>query len=195
LSVLRALAVTFAAVGLLAACAQPVPSKRYDPISFAHKPAIELDVAQVTIVNDFHPPAGLPHVEGEMPVSPEQALEQWATDRLSAQGTAGEARFIIKNASVVESHLKTTQGIQGFFTKDQSEKYDGQIEVRLEVYSPGRNSDGFVVTKASRTITVPEDISVSGLRDSWYKLVQEMMLDFDAETEATIRARLRPFLF
>ena len=38
--------------------------------------------------------------------------EQWASDRLRAAGGPGELRFVIKRASVVETELPRTTGIQ-----------------------------------------------------------------------------------
>lgn len=94
--------------GLLGACTTPVSVPRYADITFAHLPKIKLDVAKITVVEAYENKVTDPNVEGEFPVPPMQMAAQWAKDRLEPVGTSGELIFTIKDASVVEVPLKTS---------------------------------------------------------------------------------------
>lgn len=190
-TVCAALGVAAAAAG----CAQPVPPPSRPPLIYSHLGPLEFDVADLQIVAEYQSPLVRPNVEHEMPVSPQQALERWANDRIATVGSSGVARFIILNASVKEVELQRTDGVKGYFTVDQSERYEARVEVRLEVNSPNRGANGFVNVAVNRSITVPEDASLRQREDTWYKLVQELMVDFDNEMEKSVRARLRGMMY
>ncbi len=159
--------------GLLAACETAVPTKQFPDLRYTHLPAISLAVSRVEVVEQYQSSTVKPHVEAEFPVLPARAASQWVKDRLSAVGGTDIVRATVTKASVVEVPLKRSSGVRGAFTKDQSERYDATLAVKIEILGSrgqaARNrfvgghsvTDGFrrCVAGGSRTDLVSHDRS------------------------------------
>jgi hypothetical protein len=181
-----------AAVGLAAAC-QPVKPPGFQPISFADKPTISLDVGRVDVVRQYVPPGKAPNVEHLFPVDLMVSAERWARDRLRPVGVGGLARVIIKEASVTEVQLPRTTGIRGALTTDQSERYDGVMELEVEVvHNDGRR--GSVASRTNRSRTVPENVSLQERETVWYQMTETMMRELDSALERQMRDHLASLL-
>ena len=181
-----------AAVLLVAAagCATPAPAPE-PQLGYAHLGPIRLDVAGIEIVDAYLPPLREPHVEHEFPVSPAEALQRWAQDRLVAAGRERGARFVIRDAAVREVRLPRKKGLRGLFTTDQSERYDGRVAVALEIRSQ-RSSfrDAIVEAVAERSRTVPEDASVEERERVFLQLTEDLVASLNGEIEKQIAAHL-----
>ena len=97
------------------------------------------------------------------------------------------------DASIVESQLAREQGITAFFTTQQSQRYDGRVEVKIVCQSPSGQT-GYAQAMASRSSTVPEDISLAGREETWDKLVRGMMEDLDNRLTHAVQDGLGPML-
>ena len=187
----------FAAMALLGVmlggCASQVPVKP-PSVSFADRAPINLDVAVIDVVDQYHPPMAKPNVEHLAPNSPGQAVRRWAKERLRAVGSSGSAQVIVLDASIVESQLAREQGITSYFTAQQSQRYDGRVEVKIVCQSPTTGLTGYAQAMASRSSTVPEDISLAGREETWDKLVRGMMEDLDNRLSQAVRDGLGPML-
>ncbi|MCC7016561.1 MAG: hypothetical protein IT564_05105, partial [Rhodospirillales bacterium] len=119
-----------AALGLavLAGCETQVPAQKLPDLTFAHLPPLQLAVQRVELNSRFAPTLRAPNVEHTFPVPPARALEQWANQRLKAVGGNAQARFTILDASVTETKLPRDTSMRGYFTKQQSERYDAKVE-------------------------------------------------------------------
>jgi hypothetical protein len=183
--------VGMAVVGIaLAACQTAVSPPAFAPISFADKPPINLDVGRIDVVRMYVPPGKSPNVEHEFPVDLIVTTERWARDRLRPVGVGGQARVIVKQASVVEVPLPKSTGIRGALTTDQSERYDAVMEIEIEiVHNDGRR--GVVSARTNRSRTVPESVSLQERDTVWYQMTETMIRDLDATLESQIRENLR----
>ena len=131
---------------------QPIPQFR--ELTYSQLGPIRLSVDEVEIINAYQSALQDPYVEHRFPTPPGAAARRWAEDRLIASGGQGaRAVFTILDASVVESRLEPTTGVKGFFTKDQSERYDATLAVRLDVFDSGgaRRGTTTVTARESRT--------------------------------------------
>ena len=183
-----------AAILLVAAagCASPAPAPA-PQLGYAHLGPIRLDVAGIEIVDAYLPPLREPHVEHQFPVSPAEALLQWAQDRLVAAGRERRARFVIRDAAVREVRLPRKKGLRGLFTTDQSERYDGRVAVALEIRS-GRNfRDAIVEAVAERSRTVPEDATVEERERVFLHITEDLVASLNGEIEKQIAAHLAPY--
>src|SRR5262249_58128982 len=117
----------------LAACVPPATNPSSPDIRFTDQPKLRLDVATIEVVDDYHPTFQAPNVAHLFPVPPQRAAENWAHDRLEATGTTRRARVRILDASVKETELPRSQGLSATFTKEQSERYDGVIEIAIDI--------------------------------------------------------------
>lgn len=188
---------TFAWIAILgaslAACQTAVNPPGFQPVSFADKPLINLDVGRVDVVRMYVPPGKAPNVEHLFPVDLMVSAERWARDRLRPVGVGGQARVIVKEASVVEVPLQRTSGVRGALTTDQSERYDGVMEIEIEVvHNDGRR--GSVASRTNRSRTVPENVSLQERETVWYQMTETMMRELDAALERQMRDHLASLL-
>ena len=181
---------TLAVVG----CETPVDQQTFPEQTFQHLPPISLDVREIDIIHLFEPPLKAPHIEHEMPVPPQIAVERWVVDRLRPTGTSGRAVITIRDASVVETRLKQLGGIKGTFTTEQSERYEAKVEVVIEAADGKGLRSATAVATSLRNRSVPENATLRERRNLWYELTERLMSDFDRTFEAQIRKHLTAFL-
>jgi hypothetical protein len=184
----------FAAAALLAACQNGPGRPTYPQLSYAHLAPIRLNVADVQVERVYASPGTKPNVEQLFPVPPADAAERWARERLAAAGADGVATVKILQASVVEVALPRTQGMRGAFTTDQTERYDGVLEVAVEVSSRTTGRRAMVSSRAQRSRTVPEDITLNEREKVWFEMTEALMNDLNASLERQIYDNLGPFV-
>lgn len=183
-----------AAAGLAAGCARPDPTVRFADLTFTGRAPIVLDAARLEIVDEYRMPLADPNVEHRAPLAPAAATERWARDVLRASGPGGRAVFRITNGSLVESRLKTTGGVQGWFKVDQAERYDASVGGRLDLYGADGRPLGNAEAQATRYQTIAEDASLNDRQRLWYALVEATVNDFATSMEAAIRGKLAPYV-
>ena len=169
-------------------CSNPPPRPVYTDIRFSGEP-LRLDVADVLPVEENYKPGfKAPNVEHLFPVVPVRALEFWPRDRLRAAGSRNHARFTILNASVRETELPKTPGLQGTFTREQAQRYDAVIEARLDIVDEARFVSHSTSARVTRSQTVPEGISPNEREKIWYDMTRGLMTEFDQAMEQNIRS-------
>lgn len=188
----RALGAGAIGLALIGGCAGPEP-QRLAPLSFAERGSIRLDVARLETETTYVAPLAPPHVEHLAPVLPESALKRWAADRLQVAGIGSRtARFVITEASIVETRLPRTPGLAGAVTVDQGSRFELRIAAALEIQggaTGGRQSAGASAT-VTRTRTLREDATLNERDRALYDLVRLAMADFDAEMDRQLRRQL-----
>lgn len=163
-------------------------------VDFTGRDPIVLDVASIEVESAYAPPMQPPNVDHEIPLSPSDAVRLWASARLKAGGPQGKARIIIRDASIVELDLKTTKGIKGWFTKDQSQKYEGKIQVDIVVEGTSRGVTGSVSAAVARATTVAEDVTLAQREKTMLELVRDLAGDLDVELDKSIRTNMFPVI-
>lgn len=181
---------------LLTACqTQPAPPPNQFPeISFRSAPPFRLTVSGVEVVREYVPPMAYPNVDHRFPVPPAAMAERWAADRLSPAGGAHRARYIVKQASVVEVQLPMKSGITGAFTTQQAYRFDAVLEVELHILNDRGFREGQVTARVEQHQTAAEDISQSDREKLWFAMTQALARDLDAELDKNIRAGLPRFI-
>ena len=127
---------------VLTGCNVAPVRNQFPQLSFRHLPPIQLEVRNLEVDTAYRPPLELPNVEHEFPVPPAETAAQWARDRLEPVGTIGTARYIVREASVLETELETSGGVKGLFTTDQGRRYDAQVAAELEIIGEDGSVDG-----------------------------------------------------
>lgn len=189
-SPLKNLFAAVVALALLAGCETPPPPSGFPQLSYVHLPPIKLDVAEVKIISEYRSPGVAPNVEHLFPVKPLDAAERWSRERLKPVGRTGLARVTIRRASVVEVPLSRSTGLRAILTTDQTERYDGVIEIAIAILDGAGRQIGAVVSRAQRSKSVPEDISLYDREQTWFDMVEAMMNDINASLEAQIKRYL-----
>ncbi len=171
----------------LGACTTPLPQSRFPQITYKHLPPISLDVAEISVEDEYKAPGIPPNVDHLFPVRPAAAATAWGRDRLVAAGTGRRLRYIVREASAVETALKTKEGLTGVLTVDQSERYEMRIVVELQIINDDGRTEGTANAQVERSVTVPEDSKLSEREKVWFKLVEDAMKELDAQLEKTIK--------
>ena len=191
--VLSRLAVVLPLLAAAASCALDAPGNRFEEISYSDLPAIGLDVGTIEIEQAYRGTGQAPHVELRFPVRPGDAARRWAEDRLAARGDRLTFRYVVRQASAVETALPRTEGVTGLLTTDQSERYETHIIVDMQILD-GRQVKGTASAEARRSVTVPENITLSERERAWYKLTQDVMNDLNDQLETTIKSAFFPYI-
>ena len=181
---------------VLTACNTPVSLPVYPDITFQHKAPLRLDVSRIEVIESaatdtVQPPKR--DIRASLPISPLAAMSNWASDRLVAAGGPGTARVLIIENEFVETPLDLTKGVQGIFTTDQSERYEGLMTVKIEIVGDALRS-GFVQARAASTRTVPEDYTLNQREQTLYDMVASMTRALDERLEQEMRANMSVFL-
>ena len=184
-----------AALVLVAACSSKPAVQHLPELSFTNRPPIALNVAQLEIVSQYQPPGRAPNYEHLMPISPEAAIIRWAKDRLRPVGTTGTARVVIKDAPVLRVDLKTDTSVKGMFKDEQSERYDGTLEVTVEILDNRHLPIGAEVTaRATRSRTLNEDATVNERDKVLFDVTESMARDIDTQLDGLIRSYLNKWV-
>jgi hypothetical protein len=176
------------------ACETAAPPPRLPQMSFAHLTPIKLDVTRIETVSEFQPSFQPPNVEHLFPTSPEMAARRWIQDRVQPTGRGRLARFIIHEASAVETKLKTDKGFGGSFKNEQSERYDLALSATLQILDERHMPVANANARVTRSRTVLEDTSLAKREQIWFEITEAMLKDFDREIEANIRQYMAPYI-
>lgn len=189
----RLVFVTLVSAGLTA-CASPM-APQFPELTYTHLPTITLGVASIEVVDLTTQSGTGTHVEDRMPVAPKRALQNWARDRLKAGGVSGVAKFIIEDASVVETDLKRSSGLKGVFTTEQAERYVAKVHVSIKLEGVPRVSQAYAEARVDRSQTVGEDATINVRDQAMFDLTEAVMKDFDPVMAASIRQHLADFVY
>lgn len=182
---------SLAAPLFLSGCANSGVVERIDVTDPARKGMIQLDLGSVAFVNEYNPPYSAPNVDHLMQTTPSLATRNWLNSRYSASGANGLLRVTVKDASMIEENLGTASvGLKRLFTVEQTERYAGRIELRIDVEQPEIQKTTTITVVAERATTVPETASLSSRETAWSNLTRLMMADIDAAVEDNLRAKV-----
>ena len=174
----------------LVSCAPPPEAPSFPDIRFTGEPPLLLLAAQIEIRTRYQPG----DADNAFPVSPLRAIQNWARDRLRANGQGGPARFTIADATAKVTDLTTKGGISGTFTDQVSQQYDVSLDAALELL----DTTGVAVRSArvtvSRSATVLQSATANDRARTRYNLVREMMSDFDSQAQARISGGFGQYL-
>jgi hypothetical protein len=172
---------------LMAGCVQTPPRENFPDLRFSHLEPIRLNVNSIQIRNTFVSPRTTPNVEHLFPVKPSIAAVYWLEDRLKAVGGVDNLRATITKAGVTEVPLKRTEGLGRAFLVEQSERYDGEVEIILEIFAPDGTRRAMVTSRSTRTRTVSENSTLAQREEIWFKIVENMMKDLNTALEKQIQ--------
>lgn len=174
----------------LVSCAPPPEAPSFPDIRFTGEPPLLLQAAQIEIRTRYQPG----DADNAFPVSPLRAIQNWARDRLRANGQGGPARFTIADATAKVTDLTTKGGISGTFTDQVSQQYDVALDAALELL----DTTGVAVRSArvtvSRSATVLQSATANDRARTRYNLVREMMSDFDSQAQSRISSGFGQYL-
>jgi hypothetical protein len=184
-----------ALVGLsfaLVACAegQTVPTATFNrPM----QPKLALDVQTISLTDRTTlQPANSPYNSNNFSPTISEAVKQWASDSLQAVVQSGNAIVVVKDATLTAQPLSTQSGMESWFTRQQSVKYVGRVEVSIE--ATGANGFAMADGNATRSVTLPEDPTPAERQDAYTNLLNGLMKDLSQNLDAAIRSHMGGFI-
>ncbi|WP_419903968.1 hypothetical protein [Kiloniella sp.] len=178
----------------MAGCKTVPTTYEHAQLTYAHLSAYQLLVRDIIVDQVYVSPSQSPNIEHLFDVSPAQASMQWARDRLQAEGNQNVLNFVIRDAAVIESKLEKQKGLTGLFTYDQSERYNGVLEVELQVLNDQGFKEASVLARAERSVTVAENIKLREREKVWFKLTEDLMIEIDRQLQQGIAKHLNRFV-
>jgi len=162
-------------------------------LTFSHLPDIRINVAKISVLNEYKMPFKKPNVEHVAPVSPGASVERWVSDILVPVGDKLDAQFIIKSGSIIESELKTQKGLKGVFAIEQSKRYTAIVDARLEIFDGSRRL-ATINANAKRSHTLREDATPNLKTNLLFNLVENLMATFDRELRRQVDSHLQNYI-
>ena len=162
-------------------------------LTFSHLPDIRINVAKITVLNEYKIPFKKPNVEHLAPISPGASVERWVSDILVPVGEKLDAQFIIKSGSIIESELETQKGLRGVFAIEQSKRYTAIVDAQLEIFD-GSQRLVTINAKARRSHTLREDATPNLKTNLLFNLVENLMVTFDRELRRQVDLHLQNYI-
>ena len=178
----------------ITACTTSAPTTPTPTINFSDSPKINVNVAQIEVIEAYKSPFAAPNIEHLMPYSPADAMQLWIKDRLRAVGSDKLLQITIVDAHVIESKLPKTQGLKGLFTIDQDKKYDARLEVEMRIYGDAALSEADTSVSVTRSITIPENASVNSRTAAYVKMIHDLMEIMDARLEKNMHEYMNNYI-
>ena len=176
------------------ACSTTPPARNLDRISYSEKQPIRLDVREIEIQRAYQPPNAAPNVDHLFSVPPAAGAQLWAADRLKAAGPLRRARFIVREAPVIEISLERSSGLTGTFTIEQSERYEARLVAELQILSEHGAVEAWVTAEVTHYRTVPENVALNERAQVWHIMTQTLLDEMDRQLDAAIKEGLYAYL-
>ena len=160
----------------LAGCGgdEPPPGPvSYAPLHYEYLRKLRLDVGSID-VQDHSVPLGSNDVANQSPVTLAQAAVQMGHDRLFPAGMAGQAQFVVDQASIM-------RGPNGVL--------DGLLAVHLSLFNAAGVQTGFAQARVTHEHIPGSD--PENPQNELYEMTRDIMKDMNVELEFQIRRTLR----
>jgi hypothetical protein len=148
--------------------------RSYPPLRYDYLTPLGLNVATIRIEQRFVASGVAPDVSQYDPAPPLRVLRAMAEDRLQALGSAGQAAFIIQDASLVR----------------HGDTLSGNLSVELGIYTAPNTRAGYAQASVSGRFTGDLDDLPARL----YDMTKSMMDRMNVEFEYQVRRALAPWL-
>lgn len=118
-------------------------------------PQFNLNVAEVQVISAYAAP---PDAEAAVPFAPKQALELWAKTHVRAVGRRGQARIVIRDASITARRVERREGrYQDMFRRHPFERYEAVLELELQIRDDAGNVRAQIVARGTHARFLMED--------------------------------------
>lgn len=137
----------------------PPPRDRADAETEAPPPQLlpqfNLNVAEIQVISAYAPP---PDAQAAVPFAPLQALELWAKTHVRAVGRQGQARIVIRDASITAKRVDRREGqYRDMFRRQPFERYDAVLELELQIRDDAGNVRAQLVARGTHARFLMED--------------------------------------
>lgn len=179
----------------LSACAE-TPMPAYKPsLSYANTTPYNLDVAETILINDSRDTALTADFAQKFGTTLESSLREWMHNRIQTNGNQGAFSVIIKNANFTATSLNKTGGIEGYFTRDQAARWDGELTVMLSADgSGGKHPEADITINVRANSTIPEKASQDEKSKTYHSLINQLMTLYNQEAEKQMQLYMNSYI-
>jgi len=171
----------------LAACTNPPPPPTSSvDITFQHRPPIQVNVANIEVVDRSAPRVTANRIEQLHQQNPASLARRWAEERLRASGASGQMTLIIEEAAVIEKSFPRSTGFSALFKDEVDTRLEGVLAARLE-YRQGPHS-GSVDVKAEAFKEILSDATLNERDAAYFDLLERLARQFDETLTRDVEA-------
>jgi hypothetical protein len=167
----------------------------FPTLRFNGEPPFRLAVGSIQIVNRDPSPGRPPRIDQRFPIPPARAIETWAHDRLVAAGGPDRLIVTIVRGRALDTPLRMDAGsLSSSATDQQSDRFDVEAEVRLDIVDPRGVPVANVRAVATRYQTVLESTTPDQVDNIWYEMVRAVMAQLAPRLDSEIRRHWAAYL-
>ena len=159
---------------LFAGCGGGSKQRSYPPLRYDYLTPLGLNVASIQIEQRFVPSGVAPDVSQSDPEPPLRALRAMAEDRLQALGSAGQAVFVIQDASLVR----------------RGDTLSGSLAAELGIYTAPNARAGYARASVSGRFTGDLEDLPARLYDMTKTMMDRMNVEFEYQVRHSLGAWL-----
>lgn len=176
-------------MALLVAACTTAPVQTFPDVTWRHLSPIEFSAGPIEKVAAYGVPAAN-DLQPDLPFNLGRMAMNWPDDRLETAGTSDILRYSVTDASITTEDLKTTGGISGMFTDDQSQKVDLKVGAKLELLTQDGTQKAEVSAVVERSRTLSESMSVAEREKAIYDETAALLMDLDRELDKQIHQNM-----
>lgn len=167
----------------LNACQAPA-LKRFSVYTYAEEKPIVLNVSDVVLQSEIQRYDRLPHIEEKLPISPEDALKEWADNRFYAADKLSSAQAVItiKQAYMTQKEEKGPN----WYTFD-NDAYRLTYEVQMAFVDNGKVLYQHSVN-GWESSSLPQRSSLSDKEAAWQKMLNAMVRKVNQQLTESVPA-------
>lgn len=158
-------------------------------IDVARFQPIQVNAADVVVVNAYHPPMTAPNVDHLFTVKPADAARKLVEQQVVAAGVQDTLRVSIENASVTRVALPVKQSLIGIFSRQPAERLEGRMALKFELFDPASPDiiRGRASVTAARDKTLTNDASPAEREAAYHQLTQDLTDDLAVQIDRTVK--------
>jgi hypothetical protein len=158
-------------------------------LNFSNVTPIPLNAARIEVRDDYAPPMHAPNVEHTFRPPPALPLRDLLNHALTAAGGQKTLRVIIEDASVIDRKLTRDKGIMDTLNPQPSDRYDGRISLRFELFDPAAPDivTGHANVVAKRSTTIMSNFTLADRDRAAFTLTEGLMHDVQDSLNTTVR--------
>ncbi|MEQ8507733.1 MAG: hypothetical protein RIF37_05695 [Rhodospirillaceae bacterium] len=187
-TVLKTSATLFALGLILSACASKVPEPEYAKPTFDHLFPIPVDAERAQIDYRFEASRKAPFVGHLSPLTFENAIQTWSTQRFRPNGNSTDRLVIVvTESSIQEKDLTLDTGISAVFKKQQAFEYTAVLDVTIQLVSPDDRVKSEANVRTRQTRTAGEEATISDKKVIWSEMIARLVNQMDEELRPKLR--------
>ena len=153
---------------------------------YSQVPLLELPVSRINTISHVGQMERLPHVENEMPMTPEKALKSWALIRLRPNYQKKyKAEFVIDQAQMIQEEAPEAN----IFTYDNN-KYTLSYQVTIRILNENGTMIESITANGYISHKLPKRASFVQRDNMFAQMLREMEDQLDAKMPEEIKQKL-----